>query len=91
MRSELSELTIGSARVASDAQDLAAQPDALQPLDVDPERIHVDRELCGPTATAPRGVRQSRAAPATSWSRPSLDGLARSLLRRAPDRRQADE
>lgn len=85
----MSELTIGYARVSTDAQDLTAQRDALQALGVEPERIYVDHGLTGTHRDRP-GLREALAAcrPGDTLVVTKLDRLARSL----PDARAiADE
>jgi DNA invertase Pin-like site-specific DNA recombinase len=85
----VSKLTIGYARVSTDAQDLTAQRDAMEALGVDPERIYVDHGLTGTHRDRP-GLRRRwrRAAPVTRWwSRSSIG-----WRRRWPDARAiADE
>ncbi len=85
----VSELKIGYARVSTDAQDLTAQRDALQALDVAPERIYVDHGLTGTNRDRPR-LRQALAAGRAGDTLvvTKLDRLTRSL----PDARTiADE
>jgi DNA invertase Pin-like site-specific DNA recombinase len=85
----VSDLTIGYARVSTDAQDLTAQRDALQALGVATERIYVDHGLTGTTRARP-GLREALAAcrAGDTLVVTKLDRLARSL----PDARDiADE
>jgi len=76
-------------RVSTDAQDLAAQRDALEALGVEPARIYVDHGLTGTHRDRP-GLRQALAAcrAGDTLVVTKLDRLARSL----PDARAiADE
>jgi DNA invertase Pin-like site-specific DNA recombinase len=69
-----------SAHVSTDAQDLAAQRDALEALGVEPERIYVDHGLTGTHRDRP-GLRQALAAcrAGDTLVVTKLDRLARSL------------
>src|SRR5687768_5310104 len=85
----VTELTIGYARVSTDAQDLTAQRDALQALGVAAERIYVGHGLTGTSRERP-GLREALAAcrAGDTLVVTKLDRLARSL----PDARAiADE
>jgi DNA invertase Pin-like site-specific DNA recombinase len=85
----VSDLTIGYARVSTDAQDLTAQRDALEALGVATERIYVDHGLTGTNRARP-GLREALAAcrAGDTLVVTKLDRLARSL----PDARDiADE
>lgn len=86
----MSQLKIGYARVSTDAQDLTAQRDALQALDIAPERIYVDLGRTGTNRDRP-GLRQALAAcrAGDTLVVTKLDRLARSPARRAIDRRRS--
>src|SRR2546421_3414798 len=82
-------LSIGCARVSTDAQDLTAQREALAMLGVAPDRVYVDHGLTGTGRDRP-GLRQALAAcrAGDELVVTKLDRLARSL----PDARAiADE
>src|SRR2546421_11904938 len=82
-------LSIGCARVSTDAQDLTAQREALAMLGVAPDRIYVDHGLTGTNRERP-GLREALAAcrDGDTLVVTKLDRLARSL----PDARAiADE
>ncbi len=81
----MSELLIGYARVATDAQDLTAQRDALDRLGVAAERIYVDHGLTGTNRDRP-GLRTALAVcrEGDTLVVTKLDRLARSL----PDARE---
>ena len=82
-------LSIGYARVSTDAQDLTAQREAPAVLGVAPDRVYVDHGLTGTNRERP-GLRQALAACRTGDTLvvTKLDRLARSL----PDARAiADE
>ncbi len=63
----VSGLTIGCARVSTDAEDLTAQRNALAALDVAPERIYVDHGLTGTNRARP-GLREALAACRASYA-----------------------
>ena len=82
-------LSIGYARVSTDAQDLTAQREALAVLGVAPDRVYVDHGLTGTNRERP-GLRRALAAcrAGDTLVVSKLDRLARSL----PDARAiADE
>jgi DNA invertase Pin-like site-specific DNA recombinase len=74
----MGELIVGYCRCSTDAQDLAAQREALLRLGVAPERIYLDHGLTG-TNRARSGLREAlaRYVPGTSWLSPnSIDSPA---------------
>src|ERR671932_1278274 len=76
----MSALTIGYARVSTDAQDLTAQREALAALAVTPERIYFDHGLTGTNRARP-GLREALAAcrDGDTLVVTKLDRLARSV------------
>jgi DNA invertase Pin-like site-specific DNA recombinase len=57
----MGELIVGYCRCSTDAQDLAAQREALLRLGVAPERIYLDHGLTGTNRARP-GLREALAA-----------------------------
>jgi len=85
----MSALLIGYARCSTDQHDLAAQPDALLGLGVEPDRVYVVHGLTGTNRDRP-GLREALAAGRAGDTLvvTKLDRLARSV----PDARAiADE
>ncbi|SDY35788.1 Site-specific DNA recombinase [Geodermatophilus africanus] len=84
----MTALSIGYARVSTDAQDLTAQRDGLPALGVDSGRIYVDHGLTGTNRERP-GLREALAAcrEGDTLVVTKLDRLARSL----PDARAIAE
>jgi len=76
----VSGLKIGYARVSTPGQDLSAQRNALEELDVAPERIYVDHGLTGTNRERP-GLREALAACRSGDTLvvTKLDRLARSV------------
>ncbi len=64
----MSALLAGYARCSTDQQDLTVQRAALLALGVEAERIYVDHELTGTTASDPDyGRHWGPAGPVTPW------------------------